>query len=326
MTSVTQFAQHLMKLDPHRTPARQCFYNYLKHILDPSEPFTPSVIEDFYKRALHLDFWSQNAKELGASVRSDLESYLKQNPIEKDLNWNQIKHAGELQVLAIAKEKDFFQILETYERSRLEKGDRLKLISVQPSGHLSLVLSQVGTLEARLYPAKAYIDGALLKPLGPVTHLYYNSRLELMPHVRQTLEGSLLTAIAFSVEEDGIHGVVTRGHSFQKFETFIYSRLSDHFDLFNQLKKIERFYVDPQSDPFYRELVHQLEQANLFIKNPSPIQLQMGEKTLRKGQSALKNAFPSDRLLQLLVTHLDLGIVQAKNGKAKTNPLSHPTQ
>lgn len=329
MTSVTQFAQHLMKLDPHRTPARQCLYNYLKHILDPIEPFTPSVIEDFYKRVLHLDFWHQNSKELGQAVRTDLNSYLHQFPIEKDLGWDSIRHADELQVLSIHREKDFLQILQETENSRLRQGDRLKLISTGMGSILSLVLSQVGTLEVRVYPFKAYISGSSLMPLNPVSHLFYNSKMELMPHVRQTLEGSLLTVVSFSIEDDGVHGIVSRGHCFQKFETFIRSKLSDHFDLFNQLKKMERFYIDPQSDPFYRELVNQLEQANLGMKHPTPLQLQMAEKILRKAQSALKNAFPGDRLLQLLVTHLEIGITQARNqadhGKAKAAK-SSPTE
>ena len=111
MTSVTQFAQHLMRLDPHRSPARQCLFNYLKHIIDPIEPFTPQVIEDFYNRALHLDFWRQNHKELGQSVKKDLASYFNQEPESKDLDWDHIRHADEIQVLNIHNEKDFLKIL-----------------------------------------------------------------------------------------------------------------------------------------------------------------------------------------------------------------------
>ncbi|NCN40085.1 hypothetical protein GW916_02440 [bacterium] len=322
MTSVTQFAQHLMKLDPHRTPTRQCLYNYLKHILDPIEPFTPSVIEDFYQRCLHLDYWRQNARELGEHVRKDLASYFHQQPEAKDLDWDQIRHADEIQVLSIHKESDFLQILEASENKRLQKGDRLKLMPTGNHSILSMVLSEVGTLEVRVYPFMAFISGAQLSPLGPTSHLFYNSKLELMPHVRQTLEGSLLTVICFSLEEDGIHGVISRGHAFQKFESFIKSKTSDHFDLFSQLKKLERFFIDPQSDPYYREIISALEQSCLRIKAPTPLSLQMGEKNLRKGQSALKNAFPGDRLLKLLVTHLDLGLQQAKYGKtdSKTPP------
>lgn len=322
MTSVTQFAQHLMRLDPHRSPARQCLFNYLKHIIDPIEPFTPQVIEDFYNRALHLDFWRQNHKELGQSVKKDLASYFNQEPESKDLDWDHIRHADEIQVLNIHNEKDFLKILAEDENSKLQSGDRLKLIPTGSHQILSMILSEVGTLEVKLYPLIASISGARLKPLGPISHLYYNSKMELMPHVRQTLEGSLLTVISFSLEEDGLHGVVSRGHGFQKFETFIKSKPSDHYDLFNQLKKLERFYINPQSDPYYREIVSALEQSSLRLKTPSPMILQMAEKNLLKGQSALKNAFPGDRLLKLLVTHLDLGLQQAKYGKAK----SHSTE
>ena len=321
MTSVTQFAQHLMKLDPQRTPARQCLFNYLKHILDPIEPFTPSVLDDFYKRALQLEFWHQNSKDLGQSVRNDLNSYLQQYPAEKELDWASIRHADETQVLHITQDKDFLNILTESETLRLQENDRLKIVNMGSGNYMSLVLSAVGTLEVSVFQSKAYISGSNLRPMSPISHLYYNSRLELMPHVKQTLDGSLLTVISFSIEDDGVHGVISRGHAFQKFETFIHGKLSDHFDLFNQLKKIERFYVDPQSDPYYRELINQLEQANLSMKNPTPLQRQMAEKILRKGQSALKNAFPGDRLLQLLITHLDLGLAHGKANNSQTEQI-----
>lgn len=317
MTSVTQFAQHLMKLDPNRTVARQCLYNYLRHVLDPIEPMTPTVIHDFYSRVLHFEYWIQNANVLGEAVEKDLQSYLNSQPEVRDLEWGKIRHAHQIQTLLIQKEEDFGAILSKFERARIAPEDQVKFIRMSTHETLSLVLSTVGTLEVRVYPHRARVQGSDLEPLAPTSHLFYNSRVELIPHVKQVVEGSLLTLIAFSVEEDGVHGVVSRGHSFQKFETFMTSSANDHFDLFNQIKKIERHFVDPQSDPYYRELVSQLERMNLSLANPTPLQLQNAEKTLRKGQSALKNAFPGDRLLQLLVTHLDYGISQAKNGKAK---------
>ncbi len=42
----------------------------------------------------------------------------------------------------------------------------------------------------------------------------------------------------------------------------------------------------------------------------------VAEKLLEKASLALRSAFPNDRLLQLLVTHLDYGIRQAHSQKS----------
>jgi hypothetical protein len=120
-----------------------------------------------------------------------------------------------------------------------------------------------------------------------------------------------LTAISFYQDEHGLHGVILRGHTMQKFETFLRARSHDFPDLSFVLKKLERCFIRPGSDPYYRELTANLERANRSLG--SELEILHAEKALQKGALALRNAFPNDRLLLHLVTQLDYGIKQARS-------------
>lgn len=310
MNSVTQFAQYLLKLDPQKSSARSALYNYLKHIIDPQETFTPQVIEGFYARALNFEYWQNNSRMLAETVKQDLKGFLKQMAINEEPFAN-IRHPDSLQIINLKNFSDFEEIVRHQERTRRKSGDEVKFLKVSEAEILALLLSNIGTLEVKVFGPRAVVSGRQLIPLAPMTHLHYSSQMELMPHVRQILEGSLLTTISFYQDEQGLNGLITRGHSFQKFETFLRAHPSHNYDFFCSLKKIERHFIDPQSDPHYQELIHVLERANRVLsQNHGPEARKSAEKILQKGEIALRAIFPNDRLLQLLVTHLQYGLSQ----------------
>jgi hypothetical protein len=314
MNSVTQFAQYLLRLDPQKTPARLALFNYAKHILEPTEPFTPETIEGFYGRALNYEYWQTNAQSLAQSVREDVISFLKQTKTD-DTEWKNFRHTDEIQVVHLNHFRDFEATITNVEGLRQKSGEQLKFVKISEEEIASFLLSTVGTLEVRVFAPRAMIIGHQLKALAPITHLHYSHNLELMPHVRQLIQGSLSTTISFYRDENGLNGMITRGHTMQKFETFMRVRGSENIDLFYGLKRLERNFINPQSDPYYQEIVQSMERAAraLQASNGRDLNLQMAEKAVQKGSLALKSAFPNDRLLQLLVTHLEHGIRQARS-------------
>jgi hypothetical protein len=78
--------------------------------------------------------------------------------------------------------------------------------------------------------------------------------------------------------------------------------------LFLQLKKVEKHFINPQTDPFYQEIVGRLEKAKRLMMNPTPENIVEADKALNRGRFALRVIFPNDRLLTLLITHLEHGI------------------
>jgi hypothetical protein len=323
MTSVSQFAQYLLKQDPQRNPARSTLFNFLKHIIEPTLPFSPAVIQTFYARVLQFDHWRNDPQSLSDTVRADLQGFLKQYGLPGEENaWRALRHPDTLQVVPLKVFQDLDDLVQAEHAARQKSGEELKTVKISDTQIMALILSATGNLEVKVYPNQALVWGPRLRLMAPLTQLYYSSEFELMPHVRQVLEGSLMTVHSFHVDIEGVHGLITRGHGFQKFETFIRAKLSETQDLFHSLKKLERHFINPQSDPYYQEMVSRLERANRLLGRPSPDNLAEAERALNRGRLSLKNIFPNDRLLTLLVTHLDYGITQRRGEK----PDSHATQ
>lgn len=319
MTPVSQFAQYLLKLDPQRNQARFTLYNFLKHVLDANLPFAPSIIQTFYARVLQFDHWRQNAQQLSETVRADLIGYLQQHSIGNEAEaWRHLRHPDTLQLVDIKVLQDIEELVLSEHQPRQKSGDQIKALKMDDGRVMALVLSPSGSLEAKVYPPMALVWGPRLRLVAPVTQLIYSAELELMPHVRQVLEGSLMTTHCFHVDSEGTHGLVTRGYTFQKFETFIRAKLSETQDLFSSLKKVERYFINPQSDPYYQEMVSRLERGNRLLNHPTLDNLAEAEKALNRGRLCLKNIFPNDRLLTLLVTHLEYGIDQRRQGHQPT--------
>ena len=318
MTPVSQFAQYLLKQDPQRNQARLTLYNFLKGVMEPNLPFSPAVIQSFYARVLQFDHWQSDLENLSNVVRTDLQGFLRQYSLGSEHEaWLNLRHPDSLQIVTLKQPSDLHELIETEHSTRQKSGDQIRTVRMSDTQTLVLVLSPSGSLEAKVYSNMALVWGARLRLTAPVSQLYYSSDLELMPHVRQVLEGTLLTTHCFHVDSEGVHGLITRGYTFQKFETFIRARLADTQDLFASLKKVERHFINPQSDPFYQEMVTRLERANRLLGVQNHDGLLEAERTLNKGRLILKNVFPNDRLLTLLVTHLDYGINQKR---------AHPAQ
>ena len=316
MTSVSLFAQYLLKLDPQRNPARLTLYNFLKHVLEPSIAFTPAVLQSFYGRVLQFDHWQNDAQTLSDTVRGDLHGFMKQHMLDDErAAWAHLRHPDSLQVVRIKLFEDLEDLVMSEHESRQKSGEQIRCVKLDNSQILVLVLSRTGSLEVKAYASQALVWGSRLRLVSPVSHLHYSHDLELMGHVRQVLEGSLLTTHCFHVDSDGVHGLITRGYTFQKFETFIRAKLPETQDLFASLKKLEKHFIEPSSDPYYQEMVSKLERANRLVNHPSVDALMEAERALNRGRLCLKNIFPNDRLLTLLVTHLDYGISQRRSEK-----------
>lgn len=313
MTSVSQFAQYLLKQDPQRNPGRLTLFNFLKNIVDPQAPFTPTVIQTFYARVLQFDHWRQESQALSEAIRADIESWLKLHALQGEREaWLGLRHSDTLQIVPLKVFQDLENLVESEHETRRKSGVEVKTVKISETQVLALLLSPGGSLEAKVYPSQALVWGPRLRLVAPVTQLFYSADLELMPGVRQILDGTLMTTHCFHTDLEGVHGLITRGHTFQKFETFIRAKLSETQDLFSSLKKIERHFIDPQSDPYYQEMVSRLERANRLLARPSPDNLAEAERALNRGRQGLKTIFPNDRLLTLLVTHLDYGITQRR--------------
>lgn len=300
MTTVTDLAQHLLRLDPQKNVARLALYHFLKNQRNLETPFTAEVLEEFYRRALYFQYWQSQKAELSKTVQQDLISY--PGPIGFDLD--QVTHAGEMQIVAIEQFKDLQAIVEKYLQQQKTAGEKFRLVRLSEQRIMALHLSAKGDLKVLVFPQLCVIRQGTLIPLAPLTRLYYNAALELEPQREQMLEVSEMVTAHFRLAGQSCDGHFLRGYAFQRAEVFN-DLITQAQELFFALKSTERHFINPQSDPFYQELVSVLEHGTHVLKSRHPEALTVATNALKRGRLALKSIFPNDKLLLLLVTNLE---------------------
>ncbi len=202
--------------------------------MEPNLPFSPAVIQAFYARVLQFDHWQSSARTPRRDRKADLQGFLNIHALDKEIEvWQHLRHPRHLanRPTETPRRPPRF-VLKPNTQHPTKVGDTVKWVRISDNQILVLVLSPAGSLEAKVYSNMHSLGARALRLTAPVTQLYYSSDLELMPHVRQVLEGTLLTTHCFHVDTEGVHGLITRGYTFQKFETFIRARLQDTQDLF----------------------------------------------------------------------------------------------
>ncbi len=322
MIGVTQLAQYLLKLDPPKDPGRLAFYHYLKNWNRPADPVGPQMVEEFLERCLGYDFWNQSPKALTECVLMDLQGFLKPPIATWDLNF--LKKWFSPQTVNIENYDDFKEIVLNEMESTKKAGDQFKIIQINEKTLMSLRLEASGGLVVKTFKNLVRIEGGRLKLLAPFTHLRYGPGLELSPLERQVLEGPLLSTFVFEMGERGATGLLSRGHSFQKMESFSAQNLNQNPELFYALKRVERHFVQPQSDPFYQELINLLEKAYHQINTGNLDAVPLAEVALQKGKLALRNIFPNDKLLLLLVSNIEYWLTSQSTSSARsTAPANH---
>jgi len=265
---VGQLAQHLLSLDPQKSPARTAFYHFVKNFLKLEDEFRQDMVDAFYDRALSMQHWQTNKNELGEMIRGDLKAIGARYPLSFDVD--QIIHANEMQVVQLEQTRDFAALLSK-DVSKMEKnGDKVKSfrLNVEKSNapyEVMLVRLQAsGAVVVEIRQSTALLVDGELHLVRPSSRLVYTSDLDFEPHIDQFLTTSLMRVARFQVNAAG---AITGGHfiqgpSFHKTESLAAGKkVADFPELLHAIKKLERYYVNPVTDPYYQQMIESFEQA-----------------------------------------------------------------
>jgi hypothetical protein len=308
MVTVSLLAQYLLKLDPQKNVGRISFYHFLKNFCDINDRLTADTVQGFYRRALGFQYWQTHQDALGQIVEQDLLAFEQQ--VALPFQVQELRHPHKMQIVALKHERDAAAILTSALSESLRHGERLKVLPYGEGRWMVLKLALSGMLEVEVYSSLAVIENQKLVPLAPLTKLSYSSQLDLMPQTVHWTETAALTTTRFHILDNGIQGQMIRGYTFQKYETLQGGDLNQHAELFLALKKMERLFVQAETDPFYQELVSLLEKSYNMLAARHPEAQRMAEAAIAKGQQALKTVFPNDKLLLLLVTNIEFLLAQ----------------
>jgi hypothetical protein len=265
MMTVGQLAQHFLAIEPQKKPARLAFYHYLKNFYTLEAPFKQECMDAFYDRALSIQHWQANKLELGQTIKDDLESIAHRYPVGFDIE--QVVHAHELQVIQVEQPRDFAAILARDVAIMEKNGEKIRsfrLATDKASGRnevLFVRLQTTGNVVVEIRQNLAILVDGQLQLLRPHSRLVYNQDLEFEPGAEQVLSISLLRTAVFAVGEghdDRVKGRFIQGASFHCPEGF-HRQLGDVPELVQAVKKVERLYVNPVSDPYYSRIIENFE-------------------------------------------------------------------
>lgn len=267
MMTVNQIQQQLQLLDPQKNIARLTFYQYLKNWLPQDAAFKLDDIDRFYDIALSFQYWQVNKNQLGDLIQKDLKSISIQQPLDFDID--QVVHSNKMQVLTLDYPHNFAALLTRDVESLEKAGEKVKSFRLSNDKNPSVQevlfvrLQKDGSLLVEVRQNIAIIVGSGLQLLRPHTRLVYDRELEFDIHAEQYIHTSNMRLARFKAspqEPAKIHGCYIQAPHFHCTETFD-RVLNEVPELFHAIKRIERYYVNPVTDPYFQHFFNNFKQG-----------------------------------------------------------------
>lgn len=282
---------------------KTAFYNYLRACFEPDEVFTSGHAIQFVLDALHHPQWQAQKAELVESVAQIVAGFQKAG-YASGMNVDEIKSLANLQTIRIQNSGELYKIVKSFEESRLKEAATLRVLPDGEERMVTMTLEAQGQLYVRTYDRNVYIQNGQLRPLPPEQQLVYSGDLDLLRdciHWIRTPDHSMLR---FRVSDKGVKGVLLSGATFKSTQTFDSATLVGEKQIFYSIKRLERFYIHRQTDPFYNEVLSLLERAIEAIRLNSTGNAPFARKAFATGQEAFENIFPDDKTLYRLLREL----------------------
>jgi hypothetical protein len=309
MIDVTNLAQHIATLEPGKNAARLAFYNYLVNLCDPRQTITSQLLNSFYARALTFTHWQENRAELFEQTQYCLLSFAKANEASADSVFSELQkswQADDIETVSIKNQANLFGVVKQYLDKQLTTSEQSRVISDKNGNALAIILNQAKShLRVCSFPPIAKLVKGELSPVTSEFSLHYTVELNLTPKTFQQIDVGAHTFARFFIDDEGCKGSLIRGYTFQRLAVMDGGSLHKYPMVFYALKRLEQFFIDRNTDPMYQELTQLLERATELLSQGHPEAEKFARHAYERGQLALEQIFPDDKLVQLLITNLE---------------------
>ncbi|MFN7453687.1 MAG: hypothetical protein ACK5RO_03405 [Pseudobdellovibrionaceae bacterium] len=282
---------------------RTALLNYLTAHIDADAAFHEDVFQDFIRNCMDFPHWVQKSQHLSDELRTIMHGFATETG--RTLELTNFKWAEEFQVIEVQSLEDWSDTVHHQIQHSLSPGENFRLCYDDFSKKLlALILKPSGELKVLQFDRKFCILNGSLAPLKPQLQLTYSPHLELQEMDLQSIEISPFVRATFRLIEGTCWGQVTRGYLFQKFDEIRGNLVEQNPKLFLTLKRIEQFFVARESDPYYQNLVQNLERSVGLMKVKDSTAAPMAVESLARAQTGLESVFQGDKLLPLLIREL----------------------
>ncbi|MGZ3770737.1 MAG: hypothetical protein ACXVCP_06140 [Bdellovibrio sp.] len=303
MLKVGQLLKFVSDMNPQNTPTRLSFFNFLRGFPHPEDVLTPELIEMFFNYCLDYPHWASNKQQLGHEVQFLLENF--NSFYQQKFDLSPIRFPQNVQLIEIEHFHDLIDAVSSYVKTSLcgEK-DKFRILPDQNKRAVAIILREDKTLEVRCFDKKFTIRKGFLEPLRKDLVLYYTSELELSSQHTHKIEVAPYITGQFRITSDRVTGSLLRGYVFQKLQEMKNEPLQEQTRILFPIKRLEQFFVDRRTDPYYQDLVSQLERTCALVQQGDSEALNWASIILTKAETALENVFLADKLMTLLVRDL----------------------
>ncbi len=302
MVKNSQLIQFVNELKPQTSPVKLTFFNYLKSFHPPHEPVDENLINQFFRHCLIFPHWADHKTQLSHEIESIIENFNKTYGLR--IATQAIRWPNQLQLIEIERQEDLLTVTENYFSELKSKNERLKLVNDQNKRVLAFILHEDGSVSVTSIDRKFIIDEGMLRPLRDDLTLHYTPTLELSEHFFHKVEISPYILGQFNYDSGKIKGGISRGFMFQRMHEWNLTPLETELRLLYPLKRIEQYFLDKNSDSFYKQLTQKLERTVKLIQAGDREALSWAPNLLENAQTAYELAFIDDKLLGILIRDL----------------------
>lgn len=308
MLKVGQLLKFVSDLNPQNTPTRLSFYNFLRGAAHPEDTLTPELIETFFNYCMDYPHWASNKQQLGHEIRFLLENF--NSFYQQKFDLSPIRFPQHMQLLEIEHFSDLIDAVSSYLKLHCSDDDKVRLLPDQNKRVIAIILRADKSLEVRTFDRKFTIRSGRLEPLRNDLVLYYTPELELNPLHTHKIEVAPYITAQFQILNNRVTGSLLRGYVFQKLQELKNEPLQEQTRLLFPIKRLEHFFIDRRTDPFYQDLVSELERTCSLIQQGDSDALKWAQIIIGKAETALENVFLGDKLMTLLIRDLRHGIAE----------------
>lgn len=302
MLKVGQLLKFVSDLNPQNTPTRLSFYNFLRGFPHPDDALSPELIESFFNYCMDYPHWASNKQQLGHEVQFLLENF--NSFYQKKFDLTPIRFPQNMQMIEIEHFSDLIDAVSSHVAGLCAEGEKFRILPDQNKRAIAIILRADKGLEIRCYDRKFTIRNGQLEPLRKDLVLYYTPDLELSSHHTHKIEVAPYITAQFRILNGKVTGSLLRGYVFQKLQEMKNELLQDQTRLLFPIKRLEQFFVDRRTDPYYNDLVSELERTCALIQQGDSEALNWGSIILNRAETAVENVFMGDKLLNLLLRDL----------------------
>lgn len=314
MATNEDFAKFLVKTNPQNSAARLALYNYIKNFSDLSCTFDSEFLVKFFRSCFTHEYWRKEKKELFHETQNSVERFCELFETE----FKMLLRADKMQILSIENKSDQNDVIQNFlSRNGLESSTTM----VDSDGQICLIQTLPNQkIKVHVFDNLFLIYEGNLEPLCYDQNIIYDSRLEIEKNVFHNIKVIPHILGQFKIGHPRIEISYIQGPFFKKIKSHSVENLIDDKQLYFSLKKLERYFIDPTSDPSYLEVVSKLEEALYLLEAHGERALEFAQNAFEIGENFYTKAFPDDKMLSQLISDIRQGLNNLSKKGVQWNP------